>query len=85
MARSRYDGVMPSRKAVIKGMIEIQDKAEVDGDTWYVVQVNPRVCPWIREQNKDLWYEHIDQRWYKVANTFDVHEKLYSMLALRWS
>lgn len=81
----KYIGMMPSRKAVIKGMIEIQDKAEVDGDTWYVVQVNPRVCPWIREQNKDLWHEHIDQRWYTVANTFDVHEKIYTMLALTWS
>ena len=76
---------MPSRKAVIKGMIEIQDTAEVDGATWYTVQVNPRVRPWITNQPKSMWQEHIDQRWYTVANTFDVHEKIYTMLALTWS
>jgi len=85
MAHSRYDGIMPPRKAVIKGYIEIQDTTQVDGATWYTVQVNPRVSPWIKEQHKDLWYTHINPNQYKVVDTFDVHEKLYSMLALRWS
>jgi hypothetical protein len=81
----KYQGVMPSYKAVIKGMIEVQDSAEVDGVTWYIIQVNPRVTPWIRQQNKDLWYNHITPNYYKVVDTFDVHEKLYTMLALRWA
>ena len=85
MSHSRYDGVMPPRKAVIKGMIEIQDTAEVDGAIWYTVQVNPRVGTWIRQQNKDLWGDYIAANYYKMVDTFDVHEKLYSMLALRWS
>jgi hypothetical protein len=85
MAHSRYDGIQPPRKAVIKGYIEIQDTTQVDGATWYTIQVNPRVSPWIKEQHKDLWYSHITPNQYKVVDTFDVHEKLYSMLALRWS
>jgi hypothetical protein len=85
MARSRYDGVMPPQKAVIKGMIEIQDTAEVDGATWYTILVNPRVSPWIREQHKDLWYSHKTANNYKVVDTYDMHEKLYTMMALRWS
>jgi len=85
MAHSRYDGIQPPRKAVIKGYIEIQDTTQVDGVTWYTIQVSPRVSPWIKEQHKDLWYSHISPNHYKVVDTFDVHEKLYSMLALRWS
>ena len=85
MAHSRYEGVMPPRKAVILRYFEIQDTAQVDGDTWYTVQVNPRVTPWIRQQSKELWYSHISPNHYKVVDTFDVHEKLYTMLALRWS
>ena len=85
MAHSRYDGVMPPRKAVIKGYIEIQNTSQVDGTTWYTIQVNPRVSPWIRQQNKDLWSSYTTANYYTMIDTFDVHEKLYSMLALRWS
>ena len=55
-------------------------------EQWYVIQVEPRVVPWVREQNQELWYEHLtcNQR-YRVLDTFDVHEKLYTMLAMRWA
>lgn len=82
----KLKGVMPSYKADV-GRFKIINRALVDGEQWYTVQVHPDVKPWIYEQpNRDkLWYNHIDNRWYTVANTFDMHEKIYTMLALRWS
>ena len=77
--------VLPPRKSVIKGYFEVQDKVIVHGDWWYTVQVNPRVSPWIREQSEDLWYNHLTPSHYKVLDTFDIHEKLYTFLVLRWS
>jgi len=83
--RGPYTGVMPPRKAVIKNYFEVQDKAIVDGDWWYTVQVNPRVTTWIKEQPASMWYIHLTPNHYKVVDTFDMHEKLYSMMILRWS
>jgi hypothetical protein len=83
--RKPYSGVMPPQKAVIKSYFEIQDKSIVDGDQWYTVQVNPRVSPWIKEQNKEFWFNHLTPNHYKVLDTFDIHEKIYTMMALRWS
>ena len=80
----KYQGVMPSyRKDVTT--FKIIDRALVDDEQWYTVQVHPDMRSWVREQTETLWHEHIDQKWYKVANTFDIHEKLYTMMAVRWS
>lgn len=81
----KYHGVMPPHKIVILGNFEIMQTAEVDGETWYTVQVIPRITPWVRTQNPNLWYEHHTSHNYKVLDTFDMHEKLYNMLILRWS
>jgi|SanBayMetagenome_1026888.scaffolds.fasta_scaffold09268_3 hypothetical protein len=80
------NATMPPTKAVQRNRIEIIDQALVDNEQWYVIQVEPRVVPWVREQNQELWYEHLtcNQR-YRVLDTFDVHEKLYTMLAMRWA
>ena len=83
--RRPYDGVMPSYKAVIKSMFEIVATAEVDGDTWHTVQVNPRVSPWIKTQDSSLWYDHKTANNYKVVDTYDMHERLYIMMALKFS
>jgi len=83
--RRPYDGVVPPYKSIIRTMFEIRDTAEVDGETWHTVQVNPRVIPWIKSQDSGLWYDHKTANNYKVAYTFDIHEKLYSMLALKFS
>jgi len=83
--RRPYDGVMPPYKAIIRTMFEIRDTAEVDGETWHTVQVNPRVGPWIKTQDPDLWYDHKTANNYKVVDTYDMHERLYIMMALKFS
>jgi len=83
--RRPYDGVMPPHKAVILGNFEVMESAVVDGDTWYKIQVIPRVTEWIKTQDKNRWYEHITAHNYRVLNTFDIHETLYTLLILRWS
>lgn len=68
-----------------KSKYKIHSKAIVDGTTWYTVGCSPESSDWIRKQDKSLFYEHIDDVWQIHLNQFDIHEKLYSMLALRWS
>jgi len=80
----KYNGVVPPyRKDVTK--FKIIDQAKVDDDQWYTVQVHPDMRSWVLSQPETLWHEHLDQRWYTVANTFDIHEKMYTMLVVRWS
>jgi hypothetical protein len=80
-----YQGVMPPPHAVIKGNFEIISRAAVDKECWVTVQVIPRVSEWIKTQNPDLWYDHKTANNYKVLDTFDMSEKLYTMLVLKWS
>ena len=63
----------------------ILDQAQVDSDTWYTVKCTKEVSAWLREQSKELQYSHIDARWFAHTNQFDIHEKLYTMMALKWS
>lgn len=73
-------------RAVQLNRFEVVDSAVVDGEQWFVVHVEPRVTPWIREQASDLWYEHTKEPYrYRVLDTFDVHETLYTLMSLRWS
>jgi hypothetical protein len=83
--RRPYKASMPPHKAVILGNYEVMDTDQVDGETWYTVQVIPRVSVWLRTQPKHLCYEHKTVYNYKVLNTFDIHEKVYTMLMLMWS
>jgi hypothetical protein len=77
--------VVPLR-VVQKNKFEVIDRAEVDGEKWFVIQVEPKVGPWLREQRSEWWYEHMTTQYkYRVLDTFDVHEKLYTLLALKWS
>lgn len=62
---------------------EINAKAEVDGDTWYTVSCTKEISEWLRTQPKELWYEAVAHGW--VLSQFDIHEKLYTLLALKWS
>jgi hypothetical protein len=75
--------IVPTR-AVQKHRVEVIDQGTVDEEDWYVVQVEPIVSPWIREQQNELWYEHKKGN-FRVLDTFDIHTKLYTMLVLRWS
>jgi hypothetical protein len=83
--RRPYKGVMPPHKAVILGNYEVMDTAQVDGETWYTVQVIPRVSEWLRTQPQHLCYEHKTAHNYKVLDTFDIHEKIHTVLMLMWS
>ena len=64
---------------------KIHDQSIVDGDTWYTVSCSRESSQWLRSQNRESWHEHINNKWDVIHNTFDIHEKLYTMLALKWS
>ena len=67
--------------------IRILDQAEVDGETWYTVQCKPSlISGWVQEQDPALWHRHINENYWPkhFFNVFDMHEKLYTMLMLKW-
>ena len=67
--------------------IRMLGQAQVDGETWYTIQCKPSyVAGWVQEQDPALWrrHDHIDKKWYIHFNVFDMHEKLYTMMALKW-
>ena len=61
----------------------ILDQAPVDGATWYTVSCAKEVSIWLREQSKELQYEALAHGFHFPQ--FDIHEKLYTMMALKWS
>ena len=63
---------------------KIRDQSQVDDDTWYTVSCTGAVAKWIRSQDREFWHEHINGKWNVIHNAFDIHEKLYTMLALKW-
>lgn len=62
---------------------EINAKADVDGATWYTVSCTKEISEWLRSQPKEWQHEALAHGW--VLSQFDIHEKLYTLLALRWS
>jgi hypothetical protein len=60
-------------------------EATVDGEKWYTVTGQKPVCTWIRTQDSKFWHEHIDSTWHISYNTFDIHEKIYTMLGMKFS
>lgn len=64
---------------------KILEQAMVDGDQWYTVGCTKEVSEWINTQPKEWRQEHIDDNWHFSLNRFDIHEKLYTLLALRWT
>ena len=59
-------------------------EAIVDGEKWYTVSGQKAVCEWIRTQDPKFWFEHIDSTWHISYNTFDIHEKIYTMLGMKF-
>jgi hypothetical protein len=84
---------MTNKMAVIMPKIKkpqkftVQTTAIVDGDQWYTVSCSKDVLLWIKNSwpESKLWHEHINQNWTIYLNQFDIHEKLYTMLAIRWA
>jgi hypothetical protein len=69
-----FTGGLPSKFTIL-------DQAQVDGATWYTVSCAKQVCIWMREQPEELQHWHPDLTWNKI----DIHEKLYTLMALKWS
>ena len=85
---SMYPNSMP---LIVKRQpyVKVLDTATVDGDKWYTVSLLRDASIWLRESYAEhegtLWQERIDDRWMSNFNVLDVHEKVYTMLTLRWS
>ena len=63
---------------------KIMDKAIVDDEQWYTIRVyRPEIMQWINEQPSDWQVELKDM--YPHGRQWDVHEKLYMILTLRWA
>lgn len=69
--------------------IQVLNKSLVDGEPWYTVSCLRETSIWIRNehssQENKLWFQNIDEKWHINFNVFDVHEKFYAMLLLRWA
>lgn len=56
-------------------------QSEVDGEPWYTVRTtDPIISSWIRRQDHKLRVETT----VSYPNYFDIHEKLYIMLELKY-
>ena len=56
-------------------------QTDVDGEMWYTVRTSdPTVSSWIRSQDRKLKVETT----VNYPNYFDIHEKLYVMLELKY-
>ena len=67
-------GLMPFKKV---------DKGIVDGQQWYTIGTElSEVARWVRTQPKDLWTEQ-SANW-AVYSYFDIHEKLYTIMELKF-
>jgi hypothetical protein len=62
----------------------VYTQATVDNVVWYTVKCSRDASAWVREQDTEGWHEHIDQRWYSEASTFDINQELLVILKLRW-
>ena len=58
--------------------------ATVDDHKWYTVKCNKETAAWVRQQSRDMWHEHIDLNWAVYKNMFDIHERIYTMLQLKF-
>ena len=81
-------------QAVRQGKLKfkIYDQFKVDNATWYTIDCNGEIRKWIREQSQDLWNQEVDDTGnpsptvtFTYRPHFHVHEKLYTMLILRWA
>ena len=72
-----------------KPAVEIIDRAMVDGEQWYTVSCSKQASIWFRETYRDaeskMWHDHIDDKWHLHTNRFDMHEKLFTLLAMKYA
>ena len=70
---------------IYKPNFKIHDESVVDGEIWYTVGCFNDTSQWLRTQDQKLWHEHINNKFLVINHLFDIHEKLYTMLALKFS
>lgn len=68
----------------VKEYYSVVDQATVDHARWYTIKCSGEVSKWIKNQSVGMWYEHIDKDWQVYRNMFDIHEKIYTMLQLKY-
>jgi hypothetical protein len=79
--------VFQSRQATCK-LFRKTDSVLVDGVRWYTVKCNDEVSTWIRSLPGEYtqWYEWpIRQDWLIKLNKFEITEKVYMQLCLKWT
>ncbi len=80
--------VLPKKPAPNENY-SVLTKAVVDGDQWYTVRCTKEASVWFRttfpQHENKMWFENIDHQWQLNKNVYDMHEKLYTLLAMRWS
>ena len=64
---------------------QVDRQVQWAGATWYIVNCSLRTADWVRTQDKELWRRHLDHTWDVDPLSFEMHEKLYTLLALKWS
>ena len=80
--------MMPAPKIISRKIMnfKIESTTIVDNSTWYTISCSKEVAKWIREtyseSNDDKWYEHKSTRF--PRSLFDIHEKIYTILSLKW-
>jgi len=60
------------------------DQSTVDGEQWYTVKCSTGILLWVKTHPQNMWHEHIDSNWYFDKTVLDVHEKIYTMLQLKY-
>ena len=63
----------------------LDTSAVVDGEVWYSVSCTGPVGNWIISTQSTELYQEIIDGGFSATMRFDVHEKLYTLLSLRWS
>jgi hypothetical protein len=61
----------------------IVDRGFVDGQPWYTIKCSSDIAAWVRKQPEESWAQHPAVS--VVSSLFDVSDRLYSMMALKWS
>jgi len=83
--KSMYDFNLKRLVMMKHPKFRIHNQAQVDGETWYTVGLNKEVCEWLHTQSTELFHEYPGEIWTFSVYEYDIHEKLYTILALRWS